>query len=74
MKMRNLTKTELELLNRLKSILDDKDFVCGTTQDCYDDIGRQELLDYLNQTGETNKYRISFKAMQIGFKRKGITK
>lgn len=70
MEVRNLTEIEDELMDRLIEIYDDKKFVCGVMQDCYDDEGRQEMLDYLNKTKQTDRYKISFKAIQIHFSRK----
>ena len=74
MEVRELTKIENELMDRLIEIWDKKEFVCCVVQDCYDDVGRQQMIDYLDESGCRNTDHIIMVGMEIGDKREQETK
>ena len=67
---REISDTEIELFQILEKIYKQVEFIDGVNDDCYDDIGRQELIDFIKTNPDATTGIIILQGMTIGQKRK----
>ena len=66
---REISDTEIELFQILEKISMQVEFIDGVNDDCYDDIGRQELIDFIKTNPDATTGIIILQGMTIGQKR-----
>lgn len=66
-----MTKTGKELLELLRKISKDRDFLIGVLSNAKDDMDKQEIIDYIKQTQEPDMEYIILMSVYRDKQRKG---
>ena len=66
---RKISEIEIKLFKLLEQIDDQVEFIDSVNDDCFDDIGRQEMIDFIKNNPNETKGIIIVQAILIGQKR-----
>lgn len=70
--MRKLTETEKELVEKLRAIWNDKEFVMGVLSHLKDDEEREEIIEFIGSNDDVVSEQITLLALDISQTRDNI--